>query len=307
MITNDNFFLANILEKYYCKNCDYKCSRKNDFNKHLLTKKHKMIINDNNEAICHTISHTSKEVKKCVCVCGKIYTQKSNLSRHKKKCNSENNNEGNKNNNTGDANKNDLIKQLLLQNQQLIFDNQEFKNMILDIISKPSTINNNNCNNNQFNLNLFLNEKCKNAMNMCDFINSFQIQSSDFEDMGKLGYVQGISNIFIKNLKDLDETVRPLHCSDIKRETLYIKDNNIWNKDEKKDKIKKAITDIIHKNVKYIPIWRDENPSSLDGTNKKNDEYMKITNQVMTAITPDDDSGINKIIKNVATKVFINK
>jgi hypothetical protein len=205
----------------------------------------------------------------------------------------------------------------MVQNQQLIFENKEFKDLIIDqsnkmmeLATKPtSIINNNNSNNNnkQFNLNLFLNEKCKNAMNMSDFIESIQIEDEDFENIGKLGYIQGISNIFIKGLKDLDETVRPLHCNDIKRETLYIKDNDVWNKDDKNSKIRNAIALIAHKNFKYIPIWQEANPASFDVTTKKNDLYMKIANQVTTAITPDDDNGINKIIRNVANKVVINK
>jgi hypothetical protein len=202
-----------------------------------------------------------------------------------------------------------------LQNQQLIFDNKEFKEMMfeqsnkmLEMASKPSTINNmNNSNNKQFNLNVFLNEKCKNAMNMSEFLDTIQIEDDDFENIGKLGYVQGISNIFIKGLKNLDETLRPMHCNDLKRETIYIKENDIWDKDENKQQIRKVIALIAHKNFKYIPIWREANPSSFDVTTKKNDLYMRIANQVTTAITPDDEFGINKIIRNVANSVVIDK
>jgi hypothetical protein len=144
-------------------------------------------------------------------------------------------------------------------------------------------------------------------MNMKDFINSLEIVDDDFENIGRLGYVQGISNIFLKGLKDLDETERPLHCSDIKRETLYIKDNDVWNKDENNEKLIEAINGVSHKNVKYIPIWRDANPDALDGTSKKNDQYIQIVNQVMTSIVPDDPNAINKIIRNVATRVCIDK
>jgi hypothetical protein len=205
----------------------------------------------------------------------------------------------------------------------LLKENKEFKELILDqsnkmmeqnnkmfeLANKPTIGNvNNNCNNKQqFNLQLFLNEKCKDAMNMSDFISSLQIQDEDFENIGKLGYVQGISNIFIKGLKDLDETMRPMHCNDIKRETLYIKDNDVWGKDDNKHQIRHAIALIAHKNFKYIPVWIEANPQALDGTTNKNDQYMRIANQVTTAITPDDDLGINKIIRNVANKVIIDK
>jgi len=210
-----------------------------------------------------------------------------------------------------------LLLELIKQNQSLIFENKEFKellveqsNKMLELASKPYNIINANCNNtsnNQFNLQFFLNENCKDAMNMSDFINSIQIENDDFENMGKLGYVQGISNIFIKNLKSLEETKRPIHCNDIKRETLYIKENDVWDKDDNKKQVKHAIALIAHKNFKYIPVWQEANPSSFDVTTKKNDLYMRIANQVTTAITPDDDSGINKIIRNVANRVIIEK
>jgi hypothetical protein len=251
-----------------------------------------------------TLTYSNEDL---LCNCGKIFQHRQSLFKHRKKCFYKNE----------ELSKNELIKQLMVQNQQLIFENKEFKDLIIDqsnkmmeLATKPtSIINNNNSNNNnkQFNLNLFLNEKCKNAMNMSDFIDSIEIQDEDFENIGKLGYIQGISNIFIKGLKDLDETKRPLHCNDIKRETLYIKEDDSWIKDDNKQKIRNAIALIAHKNLKYIPAWREANPSASDVTTKKNDLYMRIANQVTTAITPDDEFGINKIIRNVANKVIIDK
>ena len=289
---------------FCCETCDYKSSRKVDYEKHLKTKKHAdlQMADKNSQKV--TLTYSNEDL---LCNCGKIFQHRQSLFKHRKKCVYKHE----------ELTKNDLIKQLIVQNQQLIFENKEFKDLIIDqsnkmmeLATKPtSIINNNNSNNNnkQFNLNLFLNENCKNAMNMSEFIDSIQIEEEDFENIGKLGYIQGISNIFIKGLKDLDETVRPLHCNDIKRETLYIKDNDVWNKDDKNSKIRNAIALIAHKNFKYIPIWQEANPASFDVTTKKNDLYMKIANQVTTAITPDDDNGINKIIRNVANKVVINK
>jgi hypothetical protein len=195
--------------------------------------------------------------------------------------------------------------------QVLLKENQEFKQLIieqsskmLELATKPSSVT--NINNNQFNLQLFLNDKCKNAMSITDFVNSIEIQSEDLEIFGSQGYVQGISNLFIRGLKDLDETVRPMHCTDKKRETLYIKDINGWDRDDKKDRMKEAIQNIAHKNFKYIPIWKEENePVVSDVTTKKNDQYMRIANQVMTAITPDNDIGIKRIIKNVVNEVCL--
>jgi hypothetical protein len=303
---------ANILSPnlplFFCEKCDITTNNKKDFKRHILTAKHKRLTTTNNLS-------TTKEY---YCKCGKSYKHMSSLCKHRNNCKFKLIIPDNENKLTKD----ELIKQLITQNQQLIFENKEFKNFmfeqsnkmfeqnnkLIELASKPSSINNNSNNNNkQFNLNLFLNEKCKNAMNMSEFIDSIQIEDEDFENIGKLGYIQGISNIFIKGIKELDETMRPLHCNDIKRETLYIKDNNVWDKDENKQKIRNAIALIVHKNFKYIPIWQEANPLSFDVTTKKNDLYMRIANQVTTAITPDDDSGINKIIRNVANQVIIDK
>jgi hypothetical protein len=287
---------------FECKSCDFVTSKKTDYNRHINTKKHlDLHLADKDLHFSKKGANESTE-----CICGKHFKHRQSLYKHKKNCK--------KGIQTIDDFPDNMTDKELIM--FLLKENKEFKELIIDqsnkmyeIASKPSTaIINTNCNNkNQFNLNVFLNEKCKNAMNMSDFISSLQIQDDDFENMGKLGYVQGISNIFIKGLKDLDEAVRPIHCSDIKREVLYIKDNDVWDKDENKQKIRNVIALIAHKNFKYIPIWRESNPSASDVTTKKNDEYMRIANQVTTAITPDDDTGINKIIRNVANKVCINK
>ena len=290
------------LIKYDCKICDFNTCKKTDYNRHLKTKKHlDLHLADIGLQISNKNENYSNE-----CSCGKSFKHRQSLYKHKKKCKK------------GilsidDFPENMTDKELIMF---LLKENKEFKELIIDqsnkmyeIASKPSTaVINTNCHNkNQFNLNVFLNEKCKNAMNMSDFLDTIKIGDDDFENIGKLGYVQGISNIFIKGLKNLDETVRPIHCSDIKREILYIKDNDVWDKDENKHKIRNVIALIAHKNFKYIPAWKEAHPSASDVTTKKNDEYMRIANQVTTAITPDDDAGINKIIRNVANKVIIDK
>jgi hypothetical protein len=276
-------------EVFSCKICDFKCSKQSNYDKHLSTRKHQGRKN---------ASLKNAENRPFECKCGKRYKHHQTLNAHIKTCQTTKNS----------LSESDVIKLLLKENnefKQLII---EQSSKMLELANKPFNItNNNNCNNKQFNLNVFLNEKCKNAMNMKDFINSLEIVDDDFENIGRLGYVQGISNIFLKGLKDLDETERPLHCSDIKRETLYIKDNDVWNKDENNEKLIEAINGVSHKNVKYIPIWRDANPDALDGTSKKNDQYIQIVNQVMTSIVPDDPNAINKIIRNVATRVCIDK
>lgn len=325
--------------KFYCENCDFKCSKQSNFNTHLSTRKHQANIHAAQEKV-------DDKIRAYKCDCGKIYKHSQSLNVHKKICRPETGSglaagglgvatgtghgvSGGlpiKNSNTFSANSSssdsvlaeNLGSDLGTEKELILFllkENHEFKqllieqsNKMLELAAKPSSITNNNCNNKQqFNLQVFLNEKCKNAMNITDFVNSLDIVSEDLEDFGKFGYVQGISNIFIKGLKDLDETERPLHCTDKKRETLYIKDVKGWDKDEKREKIKKVIREIAHRNFKHIPKWKAENPSALDVTTKKNNEYMSIVKQVMTSISPDDELGINKIIKNVANQVCVDR
>jgi hypothetical protein len=210
-----------------------------------------------------------------------------------------------------------FLKKLIKQNEKLILENNEFKSLLMDFLKNPpkqeTTINHTentmmNSNNKQFNLQFFLNETCKNAMNITDFVDSLEIKSNELEDLGKLGYVQGISNIFIRGLKELDETERPLHCTDKKREILYIKESDNWEKEGiDKSRVKKIVKEIAHKNFKRIPDWKEENPLSEDSSSRKHIEYMQILNQVMTGITPEDEAGINKIIKKVAQEVYIDK
>jgi len=310
---------------FFCKLCDLATSNKKDFNKHLMTSKHrkreKKITNDSedvkiNNKLCEN---------NFVCNCGNTYKYRQGLYKHKKTCDVDKNKELSNKAFLEHFNENMTDKDLIMY---LLKENKEFKELILnqsnkmleqnskmmELAVKPSSVaninnTNTNCNNKnqQFNLNVFLNEKCKNAMNMSDFIDSIKVNDEDFENIGKLGYVQGISNIFIKNLQKLDECIRPMHCSDAKREVIYIKENNEWKKDENQKAVRHVIAMIAHKNFKYMPFWTDANPGVFDGSTKKNDLFLKITNQITTAITPDDDVGICKIIRNVVNRVVIDK
>ena len=302
--------------KYFCDNCQFITDNKNDYNRHLVTRKHKQNIEGNKK------TQKNSNYTSCYeCTCGKKYKNNSGLWKHKKTCDVDKNKELSNKAFLEHFNENMTDKELIMY---LLKENKEFKelilnqsNMMLEIVNKPSTVNNNiqstntntNCNNKnqQFNLNVFLNEKCKDAMNISDFIDSIKVNDEDFENIGKLGYVQGISNIFIKNLQKLDECLRPMHCSDAKREVIYIKENNEWKKDENQKAVRHVIAMIAHKNFKYMPFWTDANPGVFDGSTKKNDLFLKITNQITTAITPDDDVGICKIIRNVANRVVIDK
>ena len=291
---------------YECKLCYFTTCKKTDYTRHLQTKKHIDLQTTDTDLHKNEKNETAPTM---VCFCGKAFKHRQSLYKHKKACvavtsivNVQYKNEI----------ETDLIKYLLKENaefKQLIIDQSS---KMMDLAVKPSTVNNTiqstNCNNKQqFNLNVFLNEKCKDAMNMSDFIDSIKVNDEDFENIGKLGYVQGISNIFIKNLQKLDECLRPMHCSDAKREVIYIKENNEWKKDENQKAVRHVIAMIAHKNFKYMPFWTDANPGVFDGSTKKNDLFLKITNQITTAITPDDDIGICKIIRNVANRVVIDK
>ena len=171
-----------------------------------------------------------------------------------------------------------------------------------------NTINNTNSHNKSFNLNFFLNETCKDAMNIMDFVDSIKIQLTDIESIGELGYVNGISKLIIRNLKALDEHMRPVHCSDMKRESLYVKDANVWEKEDSDNKkIKKAIKYIAHKNICALPIWKAKYPDYNNSESKRSDQYSNITMEAMGGQGDNDEEKANKIIKKIAKEVLINK
>jgi hypothetical protein len=228
---------------FNCETCDFYTSRKSQIERHFLTDKHLKLTN--------TYQNVPQQN---VCNCGKIYKHRQSLYNHKKNCNTFiNTNTFNKIN---DEELSD--KQLILM---LLKDNSDFKNMMLEQnksmmeLVKNGTHNTNtiNSHNKTFNLQLFLNETCKDAINLSDFVNQIKLSLNDLEETVTLGYAEGISKVFIKNLDDIDYNMRPIHCSDSKRETLYIKDNNEWTKDDdKKSNLTKAIKQVANKNIKQI-------------------------------------------------------
>lgn len=286
---------------YLCEKCNFKTGNKNDYNRHLLTAKHK------NRTNIEQIEHKAL----CCENCNKEYTSRNSLWYHKKKCKKlQKTPEKTPDYNAVTLKKMEEIMMIAFQqNKELVEKNMELAEKMLEISSQPRTINNTHTNshNKQFNLNFYLNDTCKNAINMGDFVNTLQIDTEELENVGKLGYVEGFSNIFIRGLKDLDETKRPIHCVDKKRETLYIKDNGSWNKDDKQDRIKEVIGLIAHKNFIKLMQWKDENPQHENPETKKHAQYTEMVKQVFTGITPDDDNGINKIIKKVANEVCVDK
>jgi hypothetical protein len=246
----------------------------------------------------------SKSANLCAC-CGIMFNSRTTLWRHKKTC-SPLTNETTKNDDSSSDKK--LIIELLKSNNELqkqIIELCKDKNIITN--NSNNTTNNNNTNN--FNLQFFLNEQCKDALNIDDFVNQVQLQLSDLDMIGRVGYVEGMSKIFMRNLHALDVFKRPIHCSDLKRETLYIKDKNAWEKENGENiKIKRAIKGIEHKNIKQLPQWREENPTAEDTETKKHMEYQNILLESMGGSTSEDDNKKHeKIVRNIAKEVFIDK
>ena len=273
---------------FYCKNCDYYTSRKSSYIKHLSTSKHKS---------CTKSSKNEQKVATHECICGRIYKHDSSYYRHKQKCNVTNNSD--------EITNKELIIALLKQNSELIGQNSELAKNV-----GHNTINSNNINshNKTFNLQFFLNETCKDAMNITDFVNSIKLQLSDLEKVGKIGYVEGISNIINTNLKALDVTQRPIHCSDKKREVLYIKDENKWEKeDNDKNKIRKAIKQVAHKNSMLISKFKEAYPDCGKSVSKYSDQYNKLIIESMGGAGDNDIEKENKIIKNITKITLINK
>ena len=273
---------------YCCDSCDFNTCKITDYNRHLLTQKHtrnKMATdgNINLEKTPYTCEN-----------CGKEYNDRTGLWRHNKKCVS------NKQDHTQNANvlgDKELIMMLINQNKELM-------EIVKNGTNTNHSHNNNNTNshNKAFNLNFFLNETCKNAMNITDFVDSIKLQLNDLMDVGELGYVEGISKIIVKNLNNLDETIRPIHCTDKKRETMYIKDENTWEKDEKR-KIKKVIKSIANKNIKLLPQFREKYPDYSNSYAKISDTHDKI---VIEAMTSDQDKD-EKIIRNISKVTTISQ
>ena len=294
---------AEKIKNFYCKYCYFNCSKQSDYDRHISTQKHK-----NNTKDINDIEKPPKTDENNICSCGKIYKNYSSLWRHKKTCNKINDSENNNNEKT------EVIDLLLKENKFfkdfIIEQNQEFKNLILEIVKKDNITNNNNIthtnsHNKSFNLNFFLNETCKNAMNINEFVDSIKLQLSDLENVAKIGYVEGLSKIIIKNLNALDVTERPIHCSDSKRDTMYVKDEDKWEKEsENNEKVLKAIEDIANKNSKMVKEWKIKNPECASSKSFKADVYSHI---MIEAVCSNNDANNTKILKKIAKEVTIDK
>jgi hypothetical protein len=211
-------------------------------------------------------------------------------------------------------NQSDMICELIKQNKELQAFLMEQNNKIMEMAKNQTTIINQNntmntTNNNQFNLNFFLNEQCKNALNIQEFLDNMQLNVSDIEATGRLGYVNGISRIIINKLKELDVYARPLHCTDYKRETIYIKDQNIWQKEpQEKSKMKQIVKIVANKNMRQLSAWQEENPDYKNVATPQNDEFVKISlSSLGSCNKEDEEKDTNKILRNVLKEVVVEK
>jgi hypothetical protein len=292
-------------DNFYCQHCDFSCCKKGDFNRHLKTKKH-LATN------LHQIT-SNYIAASYVCECGKNYKDRTGLWKHKKMCELEQHNIFSNCNPISESEMSKmttLFMESVKQNQELLLQNQDFQKKMFDLMKESGgVINSHNTittNNTKFNLNFFLNETCKDAMNLSEFVDSLKITITDLENVGKLGYTEGISRIFTKGLKELELHKRPIHCSDLKRETVYVKNDNKWEKEG--DQLRKAIKQITNKNIKLIPKWKEENPGHQQYHNNKNDEYLKIMYESMGPTNEmEEEKSFSKIITNLAKETVIMK
>jgi hypothetical protein len=299
MATNCSGNSENISIIFECKDCDYKCYKKQHLRQHFNTTKHKSkagndVDNSGNNTDCN------------LCTCGKKYRDRTGLWKHKKKCyndtvttttlDPETEPEESKNN--------DLITYLMNENKEL-------KHMIMEVCKNSNSGNNNtiNSHNKTFNLQVFLNEDCKDAMNITDFVDSIKFQLADLEHMGQVGYVDGISNIILKNLKALDITKRPVHCTDQKRETIYIKEGGVWAKEDEDNKnVRKLIKKVAFRNSKCLSLFKEKYPDCITSESKYSDTYSKIVIEAMGGGSKCNDyDSENKIIRKIAKMITIDK
>jgi hypothetical protein len=286
--------------KFCCEICNYFTPRLSQYERHLATNKHKIRAEPNKFKL---EPKKIKVPKEYACGCGKVYTLGSSLFNHKKKC--------------------DGVPLQPIQTVPLEIT-KDVKDEKIDKLTEQvgilttalttaltegklgnNTTNSNNTTNNQFNLNIYLNEKCKDAMNITDFVDQIKLQLSDLETQGSMGYVEGISNIFIKNLDEMDEDKRPIHCADAKREILYVKNNDTWEKGETgRDQMKKAIDTISKNNIKQFGKWINENPQCKVAHTPKADQFHQISSEVSGST---QEKNIDKVIRKIAKGTTIDK
>jgi hypothetical protein len=298
-------------KKFNCEKCYYNTSYKKDFDKHQLTAKHLKTLAGDKPG---DTGDKNIVILKCT-ICNKKYNSRNGLWKHSKICKGENIIVKDKLPSNNDESINfftNLVLEVVKNNAELQKQNQEFQKQMMELYKTTNTsINNanntNHSHNKTFNLQFFLNEQCKDAMNLTDFVDSMTLEFSDLEDVGKLGYVEGISKIMIRKLNELDIYKRPIHCSDAKREIMYVKEHNVWEKEKNSNQhIRKAIKRVTHKNGGLLVPWSLENPNCMNLDHHLNDVYLRMMGQSMGGSGEFVDNE-NKIMKKIAKAVFIDK
>jgi len=311
METLGNQIMPKLCHKFYCKYCDYGTSKKSSYTNHNLSAKHKKSINGNILSIMET---NGNNIMPKLCFptntcksCNKKFNNRSGLWKHTKICKIEETNNINK---SVEPTEKELIMMVIKQNTELIKENSDLKTIMMEVVKNGTTNNINtttNSHNKTFNLNFFLNETCKHAMNITDFVDSIKFQLSDLERVGELGYIEGISNIIVKNLKDLDVTQRPVHCTDKKRETMYIKDEDKWEKDEEQKKTRMMIRKVTVKNARMLPKFKEVHPDCIISSSRFSDQYNNIIMEAMGGRGENDFEKEEKIIKKVSKEVRLGR
>ena len=305
---------------FCCKSCDYTTCELSKFNRHILTDKHKRMTNGLHLGGKKAEKAENPEYdKKFECICGSVYKYRQGLWKHRKSCIDFVSNEDMKNYQETEKKEPSTIAGLDANFLKFVLENntENIKNIVVEVCKQihpnmnnsynTTTQTHNNSHNKTFNLQIFLNETCKDAMNLTDFINSIDLQLSDLESVGKLGFVNGISNILIKNLNAMDVTMRPVHCSDTKREVMYVKEDGKWEKDEEDNaKLRKAIKRLAFNNSKLLPVYRKKYPDSENPLSTKSDMYNKLVIEAYGG-KHDDIINENKIIKNIVKQTGIDK
>ena len=294
--------------EFFCETCDYRCFKKQHLEQHYNTIKHKILKGNRME--------TKNNDTTIRCGCGKTYRNRSGMWKHTKICNV-------KSQDDDTHVLSNLVKELIIntkelskqnqesqqQNKELINQNQELQKHVLEITKTTNAVINNNnttTNNNQkFNINVFLNETCKDAINFSDFIKNIQITYEDLENNAQLGFVNGISKIFLDNLKQLDINERPIHCTDVKRETMYIKDENTWTKQPDDEKLQKAIQTVSYRSMGKLAEWKQENPDYKDCNSEFSQKCLDIQRQTLAG--SDRPVYYPKVIHALARETIVDK
>ena len=290
-------------EKFICEKCNFTCCKKSNWDTHILTAKHKIRSNTN--------EIPKKMPKIYECICGRQYTHASSLWNHKRVCNEHKKNADDVVDNKVSTEEPQIVSIM----ETLIKENQDFKKLlieqnsqIMEVAKNSQVVNNTTNNNNQFNLNFFLNDTCKDAMNITDFLGNLDVHIDEIEYIGNHGYVNGMTKMIMERLKDMDITKRPIHCTDIKRETMYIKDKDEWSKDtDELTKLRKILNRITMNNYRTVPNWKTAHPDCEIMETRNYEFCYKMMRLILGDVEDAQMKLDNKIIKTMSRELYVNK